>query len=72
MEYTAIGDTTNAAARLEQMTKETPYQVLVSDSTRAMLRGDAPDLTYVDAVPVRGKVVKANLWALDEQVDVRA
>jgi adenylate cyclase len=64
MEYTAIGDTTNAAARLEGMTKETPYQVLVSDSTRAMLRGDAPDLTYVDAVPVRGKVVKANLWGL--------
>ena len=67
MEYTAIGDTTNAAARLEQMTKDTPYQVLVSDSTRAMLRGDAPDLTYVDAVPVRGKVVKANLWALADQ-----
>lgn len=67
MEYTAIGDTTNAAARLEAMTKETPYQVLVSDSTRAMLRGDALDLTYLDAVPVRGKVVKANLWALAPQ-----
>jgi adenylate cyclase len=67
LEYTAIGDTTNAAARLEGMTKGTPYQVFVSDSTRAMLRGDAPDLHYIDAVPVRGKVVKANLWALAEQ-----
>ena len=33
--YTAIGDTTNTAARLEAMTKGTPYMLFMSDSTRA-------------------------------------
>ena len=35
LEYTALGDTTNTAARLEGMTKGTPYQLYVADSTRA-------------------------------------
>ena len=36
LEYTAIGDTTNTAARLEGMTKGTPHQVFLSESTRAL------------------------------------
>jgi class 3 adenylate cyclase len=62
--YTVVGDTVNTAARLEAMTKEIDGSVLVSDTTRAMLRRDAPDLRYVDAREVRGKTVKANLWTL--------
>ena len=38
LEYTALGDTTNTAARLEGMTKGTPHQLYVADSTRAALR----------------------------------
>ncbi len=38
LEYTALGDTTNTAARLEGMTKGTPYQLYVADSTRERLR----------------------------------
>jgi adenylate cyclase len=64
VEYTAIGDTVNTASRLEGMTKDLPFQVLISDTTRAMLLHDAADLHYVDAAEVRGKVVKANLWTL--------
>ena len=37
MEYTAIGDTTNTAARLEGMTKGTEHQLFISDSTRAAM-----------------------------------
>ena len=39
--YTAIGDTTNTAARLEAMTKGTPYMIFMSDSTRAALSDGA-------------------------------
>jgi adenylate cyclase len=65
VEYTAIGDTVNTASRLEAQTKATPYQVLISDTTRAMLREQAADLVYVDAINLRGKRVKANLWTLE-------
>ena len=64
VEYTAIGDDGNIAARLEEMTKQVPHQVLISDTTRAMLQRETLDLIYVDATSVRGKQVKANLWTL--------
>ena len=32
LEYAAVGDTTNVAARLEAQTKETPYQLLLAES----------------------------------------
>ena len=34
LEYTAIGDTTNTAARLEGMTKGTPHMLFLADDTR--------------------------------------
>jgi adenylate cyclase len=66
LEYTAIGDTTNTAARLEGMTKGTPHQLFVSDSTRSMLKAEPPDLIYVDEVEVRGRQAKVKLWSLPE------
>ena len=44
IEYTAIGDTTNTAARLEGMTKGSGHQLFVADSTRQALRGRGRDL----------------------------
>ena len=41
LEYAAIGDTTNTAARLEGMTKGTPYQLFVGEPTRDRLRARA-------------------------------
>ena len=37
LEYTALGDTTNTAARLEGMTKGTPHQLFISDTTKQAL-----------------------------------
>ena len=68
--YTVLGDTVNTAARLESMTKDSEHVVLVSDTTRAMLRHDIPGLVYVDAISVRGKQVKANLWTFQPERDV--
>src|SRR4029077_11206628 len=58
LEYTALGDTTNTAARLEGMTKGTPHQLFVSDTTRTMLTRTAEDLIEVGEAEVRGRVAK--------------
>ena len=64
LEYTAIGDTTNTAARLETMTKDTPHQVFVADSTRACLGEEPPDLVSVGELEVRGRSGRLVVWAL--------
>jgi adenylate cyclase len=68
LEYTAIGDTTNTAARIEGMTKGTPYQLLVSAATRARLAAPAPDLVEVGELEVRGRREPIGLWGLDQAV----
>jgi adenylate cyclase len=64
LEYTALGDTTNTAARLEGMTKGTPHQLYLADSTRAALRTPADDLVEVGDFEVRGRKAKIKLWSL--------
>ena len=67
--YTAIGDTTNTAARLEAMTKGTPYMLYLSDSTRAALSEEPEDLVYVDEFEVRGREQKVKLWSVGQAAD---
>jgi adenylate cyclase len=64
LEYTAIGDTTNTAARLEGMTKGTPHQLFLSDATREFLHGEPDDLVSVGEFEVRGRTQKIKLWSL--------
>jgi adenylate cyclase len=70
LEYTALGDTTNTAARLEGMTKGTPHQLYLADSTRAALRTPAADLVEVGDFEVRGRKAKITLWSLAEEQSV--
>jgi adenylate cyclase len=65
LEYTAIGGTTNTAARIEGMTKGTPYQLFVADSTYARLTARGPDLVAVGELEVRGRQDPIRLWGLD-------
>jgi adenylate cyclase len=67
LEYTTVGDTTNTAARLEAMTKNTPHSILIADSTRRSLRQPAEDLVFVDELDVRGKRSKVRLWTLADR-----
>jgi adenylate cyclase len=69
LEYTAIGDTTNTAARLEGMTKGTPHMLFVAESTREMLRTPVDELFFVDEFEVRGREAKIRLWSLPEASD---
>jgi adenylate cyclase len=64
MEYTTIGDTVNTAARLEGMTKGTPYPVFVSDSTRTALQRPVDDLALVGDREVRGRAGEIRVWSL--------
>ncbi len=64
LEYTTIGDTTNSAARLEGMTKGTPYQLFVADSTRSQLASPPDDLESLDELEVRGRKGAVKVWAL--------
>jgi adenylate cyclase len=66
LEYTTIGDTTNTAARLEGMTKETPHQLFVSDSTRESLTADPGDLVFVDEFPVRGREATIRVFTISD------
>ncbi len=64
LEYTALGDTTNTASRLEEMTKESEQQVFIADATRAAMRGPAADLEPLGARAVRGKESAITLWTI--------
>jgi adenylate cyclase len=64
IEYTAIGDTTNTAARLEAMTKGSGHELFVSDSTRTALMVAADDLELVGEREVRGRSHTIKVWTL--------
>jgi adenylate cyclase len=64
LDYTAIGDTTNTAARLEGMTKGTPWQLYISDSTREALQAEPEGLEQVGEFEVRGRRAKIKIWSL--------
>ncbi len=60
MEYTAIGDAVNIAARLQQYTKETKFPIIIGESTFNAVKNDFPykELGTV-ALPGREQGVKA-------------
>jgi adenylate cyclase len=64
LEYAAVGDTTNVAARLEGQCKETPHQLLLSDATRRRLSGEPDDLIDLGESEIRGRAGSIRLWTV--------
>jgi adenylate cyclase len=67
VDYAVIGDTVNAAARIEQLTKETGHAVLIGDQTRTNMTGATDGLSFVDEFEIRGKQSGIKLWTIDGQ-----
>ena len=64
-EFTAIGDTVNLASRLEQLTKEFPTRLIISDSMMAALGAAAEGARPLGAVVVKGYAEPVLIWGLD-------
>jgi adenylate cyclase len=64
--YTAIGDTTNTAARLEGMTKGTDYMLFMAESTKDALQTPPGDLVFVGEHEIRGRAEKLSIWSVEE------
>jgi adenylate cyclase len=65
LEYTAIGDTTNTASRLQGLTKGEPYLMFMADSTREALTSEVDDLVFVEEFEVRGRQGKVKIWSIE-------
>jgi len=63
LEYTAIGDTVNLAARLETLTKEFEAPIIVSESTQSLLN-DEFSLRPLGNVTIKGKEKAVNIYAV--------
>jgi adenylate cyclase len=68
LEYAAVGDTTNTAARLESATKELGVPVLLSDATREHL-SRANGLAEVATIAVKGREQQVRVWTLPETAE---
>lgn len=70
-EFTAIGDTVNVAARIEQLTKATGASILISGATRAAVA--APDIRFrpMEPMAVKGKSAPVELFRVDPPLEHR-
>jgi len=65
LEYAAIGDTTNTAARVESLTKELGVPLLLTQAVVDALHADPAGLRYVDEVAPRGRTQAVRLWTVE-------
>jgi adenylate cyclase len=64
VEYTALGDTTNTASRLEGMTKGSGHMLFIGDSTRERMKHPPADLIAVGELEIRGRVEPVPVWTI--------
>lgn len=64
LEYTAIGDTVNLAARLESTTKEFDVDVLISEYTYHGLKGAPVKIERMGAASVKGRADSVVVYAI--------
>ena len=66
LEYAAIGDTTNTAARIEGLTKQLHVPLLLSESVIEALTEPIPALRFVEEVAPRGRHMPVRLYTVEQ------
>ena len=69
LEYTAIGDTTNTASRLQGMTKGQSHLLFFADTTRERLQHTPDDLVFIEEFEVRGRSQPVKIWSVEAASD---
>jgi adenylate cyclase len=64
VEYTALGDTTNTASRLEGMTKGSGHMLFVADTTRERIKSPPAGFKLVGELEIRGRVEPVPVWTI--------
>jgi adenylate cyclase len=67
VEYTALGDTTNTASRLEGMTKGSGHMLFVADTTRERMKSPPAGFKLVGELEIRGRVEPVPVWTIVER-----
>jgi adenylate cyclase len=62
VEYAAVGDTTNVAARLQAKSRDTPEQVLISEATYVRVLPEPTDLTYIGEFVLSGRRTSTKVY----------
>ena len=61
--YTAVGDTVNVSARIESLTKETGFPLLLSASTYDALTSK-PDAVRLEPMAIKGKTQPIDVYGI--------
>ena len=64
LNYTVVGDAVNTASRIESMTKDLPFDGLLSDETYRSLHKARDDIEFAGEFDVRGRRSRIALWGV--------